>query len=159
MRLGGRGVACGNAGRDSCTLNYRARPDLDDRLRRNSGLADFVVLVLAVVREPCQFVVHGLVARGIGPANDLLKPVEVLKERRIQFEFEVAGGASRAVIRLADLPVGADVEPEHGVSSCWVWGLVGVVAKVEGGNESVSAFLIASQPGEIPVAEKSPPPC
>ena len=90
-------------------------------IRGNSGLAVVArVLVLAVVREPCQFVVHGLVARGIGPANDLLKSVEVLKERRIQFEFEVAGGASRAVIRLADLPVGADVEPKYGVGSCWV---------------------------------------
>ncbi len=53
-------------------------------------LACVVVLAAVVVREPREFVVHGLVARGIGPAHDLLKPVEVLKQSRVEFEFEIA---------------------------------------------------------------------
>jgi len=61
-----------------------------------------------------------LVAGGIGPANDLLEPFEVLKQAGVEFEFEVARSTSRSEIRLADLPVGADVEFEHGVGLSWV---------------------------------------
>jgi hypothetical protein len=60
-----------------------------------------------------------LVAGGVGPLHDLLEPFEVLKKPGVEFEFEVAGGASRAVVRLADLPVGSDVESKHENGSLW----------------------------------------
>jgi len=60
------------------------------RAKRAHGL--LVSLACVVTREAREFIVHGLVARGIGPVNVLLNRVEVLKQRRV--EFEIAGSTS-----------------------------------------------------------------
>ena len=45
--------------------------------------------------------------------DNLLQAVEIMEQSRIQLDFQIARSASRAVIRLADLSVGSDVEFEH----------------------------------------------
>ena len=63
-----------------------------------------------------------------------MQPFEILKEPRIQFDFEAAGGTGRTVVRLADLFGGTDVEFEHvGLA---VGGMV--VVDGGGGRESVA---------------------
>ena len=90
-----------------------------------ANLNDFLWLgVFArVASDPGQFVLHGLVAGGVGPFDHLLEPIEVMKQSGVKFEFEIARGTCRTEIWLADLSVGADVELEHEVELSWVeWG-------------------------------------
>jgi len=54
-----------------------------------------------------------LVAGGVGSLDNLLQAVEIMEQSRIQLDFQIARSASRAVIRLADLAIGSDVEFEH----------------------------------------------
>ena len=65
-----------------------------------------------------------------------MQSFEILKEARIQFDFEAAGGTGRTVVRLADLLGGTDVEFEH------VGLAVGGKVVVDGGGGRESVFVV-----------------
>ena len=93
----------------------RAPPDIRDGADLDNFLRLGAELARVVVGEPGQIVIHGLVAGVEGLPHDLVQPFAVPKQATANFEFEIAGGASRTVVGLADLPAGADVESKRGI--------------------------------------------
>jgi len=70
--------------RDRGAADGRAGADLDDLLR----LGDF----RAVAGQPGDLVLHGLLARLVGPTHDDLKALGVVEEAGVEFGLDGAGG-------------------------------------------------------------------
>jgi hypothetical protein len=75
-------------------------------------------------KQPGDLVLHSLLARLVGPLDDDLEALMVLKEAGIEFGLDGAGGRGTGEAGQADFLRDAGMKFQHGDSSFWFYGWV-----------------------------------
>jgi hypothetical protein len=81
-------------------MNSRSSADLDDFLRLGMRLTG--IALVAVMSQPSDLVLDGLLARLVGPLHDDLKALVILEQAGIEFGLDGATGRGTGKVWQAD---------------------------------------------------------